>query len=202
MIELPTKEEVIEFSGVHPLRVKNIYLYGSRVYGTAKPDSDFDFILVGSALLAKDEKKNGRLNVHIHTTDIFKDELFRHDIHNLECYFAPDWAKLLIKEPFDSFVLNRNKVKQSVLSESWSSWTKAKNSMNEGAIFRGIKSLWHSLRMLMFGIDIVQNGKITQWDCANSLWHTLSNTDHFEWLYFKEEYFDMKVLLENQLKHA
>jgi hypothetical protein len=175
-------------------------LFGSQVYGTSRPDSDFDFILVGSALNAREEKISGNVNVHIHTTDVFKDDLMRHDIHNLECHFAPDWAKLQVKEPFDKFQLNTNKVKQSVLSESFSSWKKAKMKIHEGDIHKGIKSLWHSLRMLMFGIDICTNGKITEWDRANSMWRVLDSCDQYEWSYFKKEYFSLKLLLEKQLK--
>jgi predicted nucleotidyltransferase len=201
MTNIPTKEEVIEIAQIHPLKVKNIYLFGSRVYGTARDNSDYDFILVGSALLAKDEKKSPKINVHIHTTDTFRDELMRHDIHNLECFFAPEWATLLVKEPFKEFQLNKNKLKQSVLSESWSSWHKAKMSIQDGNIYRGIKSLWHSLRMLQFGIDIAKNGRITQWDVANQMWFDeLRDCEEYEWSYFKEKYFAYKQSLEEQLK--
>lgn len=203
VIILPTVDEIIRIAGIHPARVKNIYLFGSQVYGIATENSDFDFILVGSALNVKEEKRVGKINVHVHTPDIFKDELFRHDIHNLECYFAPIWAKLQEKELYSKFVLNPNKVKQSVLSESFSSWTKAKMKINQGDVFKGIKSLWHSIRMLYFGIDLVTNGKITQWDIANDLWNgELKDCDQYEWSYFKEKYFEHKLSLERKLKES
>ena len=202
MVVMPTAEEIIKIAGIHPARVKNIYLFGSRVYGTATEQSDFDFILVGSSLNAKEEKREGKINVHVHTHDVFKDELFKHDMHNLECYFAPEWAKLQVKEQYDNFILNPNKVKQSVLAESHSSWTKAKMKINEGDIYKGIKSLWHSIRMLMFAIDLVQNSKITRWDIANVTWTNLKDTDQYEWSYFKSQYFGAKLLLEQELRNA
>ncbi len=197
---IPTKEEIIDFVGIHPLKVKNIYMFGSRIYGTAREDSDYDFILVGSAQIARDEKKSKRLNVHIHTTDVFKEDLYKHDIHNLECFYAPDSAILQLKEPFSDFKIVPNRLKKSVLAESYSSWNKARMSIRDGNSYRGVKSLWHSLRMLMFAQDILENGRITHWDIANPIWNELKDCDEYEWSYYKEKYFQLKVQLEERLK--
>ena len=49
MSEMISLEEIYEAAGVHPSRVKGCYVFGSRVYGTASENSDWDIILITKA---------------------------------------------------------------------------------------------------------------------------------------------------------
>jgi predicted nucleotidyltransferase len=203
-MELPfTKEEIITASGVHPLKVRNIYLYGSRVYGTAKPESDYDIIMIASHLLAHEEKRatvNGvLLNIHIITPDKFTSDLKMPNIMNLECAFAPDWAKLQEKMTLSYKVEIKRLIKNN-LAQSYSSWNGGKRKIREYNIDKGIKSIFHSLRMLMFAAQIAEHGKIIDYSVANELYSEITDSDEFEWEYFKEKYLPLKVQLENKLK--
>ena len=203
-MELPfTKEEIITASGVHPLKVRNIYLYGSRVYGTAKPESDYDIIMIASHLLAHEEKRatvNGvLLNIHIITPDKFTSDLKMPNIMNLECAFAPDWAKLQEKMTLSYKVEIKRLIKNN-LAQSYSSWNGGKRKIREYNIDKGIKSIFHSLRMLMFAAQIAEHGKIVDYSVANELYSEITDSDEFEWEYFKEKYLPLKVQLENKLK--
>lgn len=42
---IPTLDTIIKASGIHPSRIFNIFLFGSRVYGTANSKSDWDVIM-------------------------------------------------------------------------------------------------------------------------------------------------------------
>jgi hypothetical protein len=44
-----------------------------------------------------------------------------------------------------------------------------------GEYYIGIKSLFHSMRIAMFGIQIVKHGAIVDWGCANTIWGTISS---------------------------
>ena len=203
-MELPfTKEEIITVSGVHPLKVRNIYLYGSRVYGTAKPESDYDIIMIASHLLAHEEKRatvNGvLLNIHIITPDKFTSDLKMPNIMNLECAFAPEWAKLQEKMTLSYKVEVKRLIKNN-LAQSYSSWNGGKRKIREYNIDKGIKSIFHSLRMLMFAAQIAEHGKIVDYSVANDLYSEITDSDEFEWEYFKEKYLPLKVQLENKLK--
>ena len=203
-MELPfTKEEIITASGVHPLKVRNIYLYGSRVYGTAKPESDYDIIMIASHLLAHEEKRatvNGvLLNIHIITPDKFTSDLKMPNIMNLECAFAPEWAKLQEKMTLSYKVEIKRLIKNN-LAQSYSSWNGGKRKIREYNIDKGIKSIFHSLRMLMFAAQIAEHGKIVDYSVANDLYSEITDSDEFEWEYFKEKYLPLKVQLENKLK--
>jgi predicted nucleotidyltransferase len=44
-IMIPTLDEIVKISGIHPSRVFNVYIFGSRVYGTSNDKSDWDIIM-------------------------------------------------------------------------------------------------------------------------------------------------------------
>lgn len=203
-MELPfTVEDIIKASGVHPLKIKNITLYGSRVYGTARPESDYDIIMIASHLLAHEEKRatvNGvLLNIHIITPDKFTSDLKLPNIMNLECLFAPEWAKLQEKMTLSDKVDIKRLIKNN-LAQSYSSWQGGKRKIQEYNINKGLKSIFHSLRMLMFAAQIAEHGKIVDYSVANDLYSEIIDSDEFEWEYFKEKYLPLKVQLEGKLK--
>jgi len=160
------KEEIIDFVKIHPSRISNIYLYGSRVYGTAIKESDYDIIVLGSYSQEKQEliclsPDNKRYNIHICVPNKFEDDLRAHDIHCLECIWAPEFAKLQIKKDYGKdFVINHHTLKLKLLSQSHDSWQKAKFKLKTSDTYRGLKSLYHSLRILKFGCQILNNGCI------------------------------------------
>jgi predicted nucleotidyltransferase len=193
-------KEIIEISGIHPLKVRNVYVFGSRVYGYNRESSDFDIILVAPNLEKHKEIRGEKYNIHIVTPDSFKDELFRnHKITYLECIFAPDWAKLQEKEKYD-LSFNKDKVKKEILAQSYSTWRNAKQKMIEGDILRGTKSAFHALKILKFGIQILNHGKIVNFSECNDLYNEFENKNYYEWYQIKEDYLDFKKELENQLK--
>jgi len=198
-----TAEEVIAAAGIHPLKVKNIFLYGSRVYGTATETSDWDIILIGSHLLAHEEKKmtvNGALlNIHIFTPDYFKDELKLHHPRTLECLFAPDWIILNNKVPLVQEISVKRLV-MDTLNESRNRWKRAKMCILDSNFYTGQKSAFHSLRVLIFAIQIAEHGKIVDYSAANYLYPEIMECDEIDWDYYKEKFLPLKIELEEKLK--
>jgi predicted nucleotidyltransferase len=171
-INLPSADDIINASDIHSSRVKCIYIFGSRVYGTATNDSDWDIIMVANNSVEEVEKIVGNFNIHIITPDKFKKDLEWHNIRNIECVMAPDWAK--IKEDIDwDFKINLIKLRHSISHISSNSWVKSKKKLQAGEYYIGIKSMFHSLRIPMFGAQLASEGKITNWSCANSIWSEL-----------------------------
>jgi hypothetical protein len=140
-----------------------------------------------------------RLNVHIITPDVFKRGLENHDIMNLECCFSPDWVRLQEKEQL-KFVLNKKKLAKNIIAQSFNSWQGGKHRLNEGDNYRGLKSIFHSLKMLMFAIQILEHGKIVDYTSANYLHKEINDCNEIDWEYFRETYLPFKIELENKLK--
>lgn len=166
---IPTLDAVIRTSGLHPSRIFNVYVFGSQVYGNAGSDSDIDIIMVANNSIDSTEIRRGLFNIHIYTPDKFKADLEWHRINNLECIYAPDWAKLKETIKYD-LNLNMSKLRHSISHVSSNSWVKSEKKLLIGEYKTGVKSLYHSIRIPMFGIQIATNGKITDFSCANFIW--------------------------------
>jgi len=170
---IPTLDSVIRASRIHPSRVFNVTLFGSQVYGTATTDSDFDIIMVANNSVESTEIRNGLFNIHVYTPDKFKSDMEWHRINNLECIFAPDWAKLKETIKYD-FKLDVAKLRHATSHISSNSWIKARKKIEQGDYYIGIKSLFHSIRIPMFATQIAKSGRIYDFTCANFIWKKLT----------------------------
>ena len=170
-------EDIIKASGLHPSRIFNITIFGSRVYGTHTDNSDWDIIIVAKNSVESIEIKSDLYNIHIYTPDKFKQDLDWHMPKNLECLFAPDWAKLKEDLKFD-FKLNIPKIRHATSHISSNSWVKCKKKLqiaNEYNI--GVKSLFHAIRIPMFSTQIVNFGEIRDFQCANWIWNKIKEKE-------------------------
>lgn len=145
----------------------NIYRFGSHVYGTNSEHSDEDYIcIVGNKFISDD------INIHIYTKTEFQHFLDEHNIQMLECFFLPEKFKLkeLVKLTFS---LNLNKLRASISTISNGAWVKGKKKLIVQADYNkylGIKSIFHSFRILSFGLQIAKTGKIDNYACVNHIW--------------------------------
>jgi predicted nucleotidyltransferase len=197
------KDRVFELAELNPVKARNIYVYGSRVYGTNRPDSDTDILVTACTMVAHKEYKDGEYNVHVITPDIFEDRLRRHEMQQLECIFAPSPA--IIQEKVDyrsSFELNRNRLKKRALSQSAHSWHQAKIKIQGGDINRGARSLYHSLRILVFAEQILNEGDIFDFSEANQWHEEITEDDSYDWRDYKDKWLEKKMLMESLVKKA
>lgn len=170
--------------------VLNIYMYGSRVYGTATSQSDYDYIVVvkdekiKQEIMESLEKENDDFTVY--TKEEFKDLIDLHEISILECLFLPD--DKVIKKTIDfDFCLDLEKLRPSISQKSSNSWVKAKKKFiveKDYAPYIGQKSAWHSLRILDFGCQIAKHGKIINYAESNPLLPLILSLNSWEDLDF------------------
>ena len=114
-----------------------------------------------------------KYNIHVYTPDRFQRDLDWHRMNNLECIFAPEWAKLKEDKKFN-FKLDLAKLRHATSHISSNSWVKSKKKiLIEDEYYSGIKSFFHSIRIPMFATQIVRNGTITDFTAANFIWRKL-----------------------------
>jgi predicted nucleotidyltransferase len=177
---IPTAEEVIKRSKIHPSKVKSIYVFGSRVYGTVGYDSDWDFIMIANNAVSNQEIRSGDFNIHVIVPDEFEKMLKSHHPGAIECFFAPDEFRLLETIKFD-FKLYIPSLRHSFSHVSSNSWVKCKKKLEQGDYYIGIKSLFHSLRIPMFGIQIANDGHISDFSCANKIYDVIFSRNDWTW---------------------
>jgi hypothetical protein len=150
--------------------ILNVYRFGSVVYKTNQINSDKDYIIVTKEKVISDD-----INIHYFTVNEFQLLLDNHDIQMLECFFLNE-DNILKNEHRFSFVLNKEKLRVSISTVASNSWVKGKKKlivMADYDKYLAIKSIFHSLRILDFGIQIGANGKINNYSSTNFIFFDL-----------------------------
>lgn len=144
-----------------------LYSYGSRVYGTQRPDSDYDYVIVTEKEgFVSEQGETDELSVQAYHLDVWKKLLERHDIMAMECNFTHS------DDLTFPFTLSKPQLRASISKVASNSWVKCKKKLTveENSRLVGIKSLFHSFRIPMFGVQIATTGSIQDFSCANELW--------------------------------
>lgn len=176
-------------------KILTIFPYGSRVYGTNHEKSDYDFVVVMNRDIDdKDslESSYHNINVTIYNELSFQDKLNQHKIGALECYFLPQ-DKLLKNEGKFKFILSKNILRESISEKASKSWVKSKKKfevVQDRNVYIAKKSLFHSLRIIDFGIQIASKGKIEDYSSCNHLWEEIYTNPADTWQPYKEQYQD------------
>jgi hypothetical protein len=187
---IPTADEVISRSGFHPSRVKNIYVFGSQVYGTTTQKSDWDFIMIANTSNTSEEIKSEDFNIHVVTQEHFLLNLKKHHSSSVEAYLAPSIFRLKEDIQID-WVPNISSLRHSFSHISSNSWVKCKKKIQEGDYYIGIKSLFHSLRIPLFGIQIAQTGIIQDFSVANHI-HDKLFSKQWSWNELNTEFRELR----------
>lgn len=144
--------------------ILNVYRFGSIVYGTNNIHSDEDFICV-----TKERQVSADINVHMYTVSEFETLLSNNDIQAMECMFLTNEFILKNEHKFD-FKVDISKLRESISTVSNTSYVKAKKKLTVMADYDkklALKSLFHSLRILDFGIQLARDGKIYNYSSMN-----------------------------------
>lgn len=145
--------------------VLNIYVFGSRVYGTATPESDTDVIMV-----VKEWFDSIDINIHVYTVEQFQLLVNRHDIQAMECVFAPKEWVLKNKQYFSMPIFSAPLLRVAISTIASNSWVKGKKKLvvaGDYDMHLAIKSIFHSLRILDFGIQIANTMSIQNFGSMN-----------------------------------
>ena len=169
--------------------ILNIYMYGSRVYG-CNPNGDYDLIIVTTGKNNYRQINEQNIDATIYSEDLFLEKIKEHEISILECLFLPKDNILLERKRFlfnlDLFVL-----RSSISKKANNSFVKCKKKLTlekDYSPYIGKKSLFHSLRILMEGLQIAKYGEIVNYSEANYLWTDIVKKDIDDWNYYKEKY--------------
>ena len=180
-------EELKKFKISHNLCDAVFVLYGSRIYQTHSDNSDFDYLALipdNCELSTGTEFRDNLLNVQVYKESDFKNQLNDHKIIALETYFSSEELRSKFK-----LNLDLRKLRNQLVEKSSHSFVKAKKKIEiEKDYIRGWKSLFHSLRILIYGTQIAENGKIIDFTAANPYWHEIINAQQYNWDYFKQKY--------------
>lgn len=186
-------EDILKDFDLQDSQVLNCYPYGSRVYNTHYAKSDYDFIIVcKSDTIDRDSLSSSwhNYNATIYSYDSFVDKVKLHKISVLECIFIPQNQLLKFSKSIP-FTLNKKVLRESISEKASHSWVKSKKKfevVQDRDVYIAKKSLFHSLRIINFGIQIASKNKIENYRSCANLWEEIYTDPAEEWDHYKEKY--------------
>lgn len=176
-----------------PINTSEVLLagyFGSYVYGTNNEQSDVDVVIV-TKHKSIDMTING-VDYQILSEQDFIKKLNLHQIMPLETFFLPNDKIIHEQNGYReslNFSISTKTLRHSLSQTASNSFVKCKKklTMEQELDYVGLKSLYHSLRILTFGIDMATHGEITNYSVCNDLYHEIINEEP-NWDKLKEKY--------------
>ena len=148
--------------------ILNIYTFGSINYGLQNEKSDNDFMVVVESKIDYEQHETSNYDLHIFNVNEFQKRLSDNDIQVIEV-----WQNPIVEKHMFGFILNKSKLRTYVSKKADLSYVKAKKKIiidDNRDYYSAKKSLFHSLRLLDFGIQLCKNGKIIDFTSCNKFY--------------------------------
>lgn len=182
-----------------------LYLHGSRVYGCNTDNSDWDVIaVVNDDVNVKEQITVQNIDITIFKKSQWEKMAEENDCDFLECYFLDKKFKY-VEDYVPQFKLDISKIRSNFSQKASNSFVKCKKKLTvekDYAPYIGKKSLFHSFRLLQFGIQILEKGKIVDYTSANDMYNDIVNSETNDWNYFKAKYQQPYNHLKSQFRLA
>ena len=196
MIKVAEKITIKFLEDKFNVKVHGVFSYGSVVYGYKKP-SDLDFIVITDKPMAQTsfELNDIEIQITFHSIEEYKklleneeisvlETLFTYDVSidiDEECkYLNPmvqaDYSKKLHEIFMERGTASKPVIRSSISKKSSNSYVKAKKKIIISEDFdlkTSLKSLWHSFRMVDFGIQLCKKNNIYNFKSQNELYNEI-----------------------------
>jgi len=167
-------------------KVLNVYLIGSRIWNTARPDSDFDLIVVVKNGYNCEHSLHGKnVDATVMSINEFKARVGRMEFLETICTYLPAEHKLLeniVISPINVDVIAWKKIINYRISRDLAY---ANKNESKGKLKRAYKTRFHALMTLALGIQLIKNGKITDFGIVAKYYDKCWDIDSFDPIYLK-----------------
>lgn len=182
---ITSTSRVKHFLESNKIEYLSIYPYGSQVYGTMDDNSDLDFIVITND---QNEQMSTIIDNKVHEITFYTPQCWAMMIHDhhiavLEC------VSLIHSEPIPWVVIPT--LRSAISSKCSNSYVKAKKKMTVEKDYDlrcAKKSLFHSLRMYIFGIQIATKGYIYDFSAANDFYDEIMESRSCRWEDYHQDY--------------
>ena len=98
--------------------------------------------------------------------------------------------------------IDKTKLRHEISGKADNSWVKAKKKLMipDEDNYIGLKSLFHSLRILDFGLQIADAGRIVDYGAVNWLLKEILESGETDWDYFDKKYRGTKNAMRSDFK--
>jgi hypothetical protein len=157
--------------------ILSIFPYGSRVYGLAKDDSDYDYIIVTkscflpSGVFKQNAISSSDKNIQgvLYSRSGFIDAINNYEIAALECLSLDPTNIIISKWPFKIQKWDEKEMVKKIIQKVSASWYIASEQSKNDQKHLAKKGVFHALRILMFGVQLKEHKKIVNFSVSNEL---------------------------------
>lgn len=151
--------------------VLNVYLLGSRLWGSHHPSSDYDLVVVtcdgafGSDVL---HGHTGAFDIQLLSMRCFMDRLRDHDLIALLCCFLPAehiWRERAHISP----TLVPSTLAAACLASSNRSWERARKDCVRGQAMRARKGVAHAVHQRALALQLISAGAVSDFAMQHTL---------------------------------
>lgn len=149
--------------------VLNVYLLGSRLWGTQTSQSDYDLVVVMREWAAPKPETvhNGLFDARVLSKEGFVAKLAENELESLKCCWLP--APHILREAIPAQKLleteaggvDRARLRAGIMERTEKDLAKAAKFLEKGKRVEGGKILLHAIRLQLLGGQILQTGRIT-----------------------------------------
>lgn len=169
-----------------------IYEYGSTVYGVNNKKSDLDYILVVTDNYNNyiDNIYDNNCHYNLYKESDWLNMIKQNQITVLECIFCENKYKIKENKNYD-IIINQIELRKSISKVCSNSYDKCRKKLTIEKDFSpriAKKSLWHSLRILHFGIQCAKYGKIINFQECNCYYEEIVNNPINDWKYYEKNW--------------
>ncbi len=158
--------------------------YGSQVYKN-KNSSDYDFYVVVEGKDIYQDYHQKDIDITVISKDLFIEDINKNSVKGLETLYTPkEVENYFIEDSLDielqllkKSILDKSKIREQFSRTTSNSYVKAKKKIiieQDFDYMTSLKSLWHSIRINDFAIQILENNKI-DFSSMNSLYKEIEN---------------------------
>lgn len=182
-----TPEFILRQFDIPQKDVVAIYPYGSRVYGCHTNTSDHDWVIVyRSYLLPSGAFKDNAISSddRSHQAVCFSRTGFQaaidaYEITALECAFLPKDQRILSTMNFDIRKWEPKEMAAAIISKASASWHLAVEAIRDMDEEKARKNIYHALRILGFGVQMAEMGRIADYSAYNHLRNAILHESDF-----------------------
>jgi len=195
-----TKEKILllnilENMNISYENVLGLYTIGSNLYDSTDEYSDLDYVIIVKDNIQSKQIESETLDLHIYNESYYKELISNCDDIALSCYFQ-DYP--IMKYEYKTEI-NFRKLRESLSRKSSNSYVKAKKKLLQNDFRLAYKSMFHSFRLIEFGINIINKSK----GVSTSVFYSYYDITYFENIFSRYDWEEIHKLLKpeyNSLK--
>jgi hypothetical protein len=175
-------ERITKVLRADPGEIIAAWRIGSRVYGTARPDSDHDYLVIQRGEAVKTDLLFGdEVNIILRGLAPFQQSLREQTMVALEAYFAPPEHTLRPLRPGQvTCQIDRRLLREKASERSLSDYKKAARTHDDEP-GPARKKLFHALRVPIFAAQLLRHGRLVDLTAAAPLWPQIEAFDGADW---------------------